>query len=138
VRGFKQSLQALIAIVFAREQFHDFLEALNGLGLQRVLNKNLRLHQEIFERLAGANIFEKYGRWIAAFSARSFVGGRLGSVSRGAREPGFQAVQKRGVSAIMEQVDALLVPGIVWINVHKLFERLASACELIVGQSQIK
>ncbi len=58
MRGFKEALQAFIIFLFAREKFHDSLQPLDGLGLERVLDKNFRLDKQIFECLPGLKVIQ--------------------------------------------------------------------------------
>ena len=55
IGAFVQSAQALVLLFFAGKEFGDALQPLDGFGLERILEKNLHLHDQIFERLLRAS-----------------------------------------------------------------------------------
>src|SRR5437667_252974 len=60
--GTPTTASARVPLFLSREHCRDFLQALQCLVVQRVLQKNLRLHDQIFQRLELPPFFAA-GRW---------------------------------------------------------------------------
>ncbi len=132
VRGFKESLQALIIFFFARKQFHDALQALDGLGLQRVLDKNFRLDEQVFECLPGLNFIQNGRRRFAGSSLRCSWAGASGRCVAALDSRDFTRLKNSSSVRPFEQVQALLIARVVRIDFDELFEGFAGAGKLVI------
>ncbi len=126
-------------LFFPGKQFRDSLQPLDGLGLQRILNKYLRLDQEIFERLPRVEpLRAEQGK------ARCPCHGLFPGA--GFCDPCVAALVSRDLKRLricavrppLKQSHALLIPAVIGIDFHEFFERFAGARKLIVRQVQVE
>ncbi len=115
--------QPRVPLLFPREHRRDSLQTFQRLVLQRVLQKNLRLYDQIFQRLQLPAFF--------AAGRRSRGSLRLMSVRSmtwrgGARfhQPARDPLQLHFIHSPAQQFQPLLIAIVVRIDVHEPLERL--------------
>ena len=128
-----------MTLFFTGEHRRDLLQAFQRLRLQRILQKNLRLHDQIFQRLHLAAFFGNRLRGISALGARL---ARLRNVRRAYRaglgKSGLDPLQETVIGAAAHALDAFLIAMVVGIDIHEPFDRVAGLRDISAIQVNVK
>src|SRR5580658_1816633 len=132
-----QSAKALVSLFFAREKFGNAFEALDSFRLERVLNENLHLNDEVFECLLRA-LFFGYGS-----SRRARVAGPAEAIRTRGNRSGFRGprenvLEEAGVHFALEFGDALVIAVVVGIDVDETIEGVAGFSHASRSKVQIE
>ena len=122
--------EALVFFFFAGKKFGDALEAFDGFGLKRILEKDFDLDAEIFESLLGASFFGDgagggglIGTCAGEAVGASGNGGCLGGA-------GENILEKGGIGFAFEAGDAFVIAVVVRIDIDEAIERIAGRFDL--------
>ena len=112
-------------------------QPLDSLCLQRILEKNLHLHDQVFERLLrlGALVSRRRCRRVRTRAGETVGASGNRCSLRGASK---NVLDESGIDLAFELRDAFLIAIVVRIDVDELVENIASFFEPFRGEEQIE